>query len=135
MERIKYTTPYYDETLTGAYTMKSGETIIFETPDCWGNALTEAITKGELYAKGLEMNPCGGPVQVEGAEPGDTLKIDVIDIEVGEAGHLAIYKPEFGVLANIWMATRQSKFQWWMELQSCMENMKFRFGLCWACLR
>lgn len=41
--------------------MKSGETIIFETPDCWGNALTEAITKGELYAKGLEMNPCGGP--------------------------------------------------------------------------
>ena len=100
MERIKYTTPYYDETLTGAYTMKSGETIIFETPDCWGNALTEAITKGELYAKGLEMNPCGGPVQVEGAEPGDTLKIDVIDIEVGEAGHLAIYKPEFGVLAK-----------------------------------
>ena len=68
MERIKYTTPYYDETLTGAYTMKSGETIIFETPDCWGNALTEAITKGELYAKGLEMNPCGGPVQVEGAK-------------------------------------------------------------------
>lgn len=100
MERIKYTTPYYDETLTGAYTMKSGETIVFETPDCWGNALTEAITKGELYAKGLEMNPCGGPVQVEGAEPGDTLKIDVIDIEVGEAGHLAIYKPEFGVLAK-----------------------------------
>ena len=100
MERIKYTTPYYDETLTGAYTMKSGETIIFETPDCWENALTEAITKGELYAKGLEMNPCGGPVQVEGAEPGDTLKIDVIDIEVGEAGHLAIYKPEFGVLAK-----------------------------------
>ena len=38
-------------------------------------------------------------------------------------------------LQNIWMATRQSKFQWWMELQSCMENMKFRFGLCWACLR
>lgn len=100
MEKIKYATPYYDETLTGAYTMKSGETIVFETPDCWGNVLTESITKGELYAKGLEMNPCGGPVQVEGAEPGDTLKIDVIDIEVGEAGHLAIYKPEFGVLAK-----------------------------------
>lgn len=100
MEKIKYTTPYYDETLTGAYTMKSGETIVFETPDCWGNALTESITKGELYARGLEMNPCGGPVQVEDAEPGDTLKIDVIDIEVGKAGHLAIYKPEFGVLAK-----------------------------------
>ena len=37
---------------------------------------------------------------MEDAEPGDTLKIDVIDIEVGKAGHLAIYKPEFGVLAK-----------------------------------
>ncbi len=100
MKIIKETTPYYDDNLKGVYTMKSGESIQFAAPDCWGNELDETLTKGELYEKGLEMNPCCGPVLVEGAEPGDTVKIVVENIEVDQAGHLAIYRPEFGVLAS-----------------------------------
>lgn len=97
---IKGTTPYYDESLDGVYTMRPGETIVLDAPDCWGNQLNETVTKGELYERGLEMNPCCGPVVVEGAMPGDTLKISVKGIQVADAGHLAIYRPEFGVLGE-----------------------------------
>lgn len=99
MKLVQKTTPYYDETLEAAESVRTGETIIFESPDCWGNQLSTDITKGELYAKGLEMNPCCGPVWVEDAMPGDTLKITVEDIQV-KSGHLAIYREEFGVLGS-----------------------------------
>lgn len=99
MKEITDVTPYYDETLEGVYEVEPGESILFSAPDCWGNELNESVTKGELYKRGLEMNPCCGPVLVKGAEPGDTVKITVEDIEVANCGHLAIYRPEFGVLA------------------------------------
>lgn len=98
---IRETTPYYDERLNCVYVMESGETITLEAPDCWGNQLVnESVTKGQLYERGLEMNPCCGPVGVKGAEPGDTVKITIVDIETAEKGRLAIYKPEFGVLSS-----------------------------------
>lgn len=101
MKVIKETTSYYDENLTAVHVMRPGETIILEAPDCWGNQLKdETVLKGDLYAKGLEMNPCCGPIQVEGAEVGDTVKITVADIEVAQEGHLAVYRPEFGVLGK-----------------------------------
>lgn len=101
MKTIKQTTPYYDETLDAVCVIKSGETIALDAPDCWGNELVdETVLKGDLYARGLEMNPCCGPIGVENAQVGDTVKITVLDIEVSDKGHLAVYKPEFGVLSR-----------------------------------
>ena len=100
MERVyKQTTAYYDETLTPIACVNSGETISFHSPDCWGNNLNSSITKDELYKKGLEMNPCCGPVWINNSEVGDTLKIHIDDIQV-KNGHLAIYRKEFGVLGD-----------------------------------
>lgn len=99
MHMIKETTPYYDESLKAVYTMRSGDTITLDAPDCWGNQLIGTVTKGELYDRGLEMNPCCGPIAVEDAVPGDTVKISVVDIEIAAEGHLAVYRPEFGELA------------------------------------
>lgn len=99
MKLVNKTTPYYDDALEAAEYVKAGETVRFDAPDCWGNRLTADITKGDLYAMGLEMNPCCGPVWVEDAMPGDTLKITVEDIQVKD-GHLAVYREEFGVLGS-----------------------------------
>jgi amidase len=61
--------------------VKPGEVVEIET---W-SALTKVT------------NPVTGPVEVEGAEPGDTLNVEIIDIELPDEGTTAII-PGFGAL-------------------------------------
>ena len=101
MNVVTQTTTSYDEALDPVLEIKSGDTVIFDAPDCWGNQLRdESVLKGDLYRQGLAMNPCCGPVAVAGAEPGDTVKITVQGIDVADTGRLAIYREEFGVLSR-----------------------------------
>jgi len=61
--------------------VKPGETVEVET---W-SALTRVV------------NPTTGPLYIEGAEPGDTLVVEIIDIELPREGTVAIF-PGFGAL-------------------------------------
>ena len=76
-----------------------GETIEIETYDCFGNSVRPERDWKSLLESGEEIfeNPVTGPIYVEGAEPGDTLVVDVVGIEVGERGITALV-PGFGVL-------------------------------------
>jgi len=49
-----------------------------------------------------------GPVYVEGAEPGDILSVELLEIEVGEWGWMAII-PDFGVLVDDFGKTKVMK--------------------------
>ena len=66
-------------------TIQSGEIVAFETYDCFTNRF---IPEGTDYynTPKLPGNPATGPVYVEGAKPGDMLKIDILDIELGPVG-------------------------------------------------
>jgi len=44
-------------------------------------------------------DPLCGPVYIEGAEPGDTLKVDILNLELGEWGWTAI-NPNVGLLSE-----------------------------------
>ena len=58
---------------------KGGETLIFETADCFGGQ----IQRPEDRMGALDwsrINPATGPVFIEGAEPGDTLKVEILKI-------------------------------------------------------
>ena len=62
-----------------------GEVLMFRTMDCYSGQLTSEDQKLE----GLDLtkcNPAAGPVFVEGAEPGDVLVVDVLDITVADVG-------------------------------------------------
>lgn len=63
---------------------QSGDTVIFETRDCYDDRL-----RGDGYVhepeKALE-NPATGPLFVEGAEPGDVLKVEVLNIKLNPTG-------------------------------------------------
>jgi len=61
--------------------VKPGETVEVET---W-SALTRVV------------NPTTGPLYIAGAEPGDTLEVEIIDIELPDEGTVAIF-PGFGAL-------------------------------------
>lgn len=66
-------------------TAKSGDTVCFETLDCFGCQLK---SENQLLG-GLDwsnINPATGPLFVEGAEPGDVLKVEILKIELDKQG-------------------------------------------------
>ncbi len=61
----------------------SGETLVFETADCFGGQIVKEEDKmGALDWS--RINPATGPVFVKGAEPGDTLKVEILRIDLAE---------------------------------------------------
>ncbi|KAH8091763.1 Formamidase [Cristinia sonorae] len=80
--------------------VKSGDTISFDCLDASGGVITPTVTKADLALLSLSgFNKVNGPVHVEGAAPGDTLQVDVIDIETADWGWTAILSG-FGLLAD-----------------------------------
>ena len=65
----------------------SGDTIIFETADCFGGQIANPSDKlGALDWS--RINPATGPVFIDGAKPGDTLKVEILKISL--AGQAAM---------------------------------------------
>lgn len=68
-----------------ALTCHSDEIIEFHTLDCFSNKLLAEGTR--LGVDTLpNSNPCTGPLFIKSASPGDILKIEIIDIVVGDLG-------------------------------------------------
>ncbi|MDO4485949.1 MAG: acetamidase/formamidase family protein [Bacillota bacterium] len=64
-----------------------GGILQFETLDCFSNRLkTENNLITELSYSYDVANPATGPVYINGAEPGDVLVVDILDIKVAQEG-------------------------------------------------
>jgi acetamidase/formamidase len=75
--------------------LKSGDFLDTNTVDAFGNAIQKpgdplSLVKGD--------NPLTGPFYVEGAEPGDTLSIKIISVEVDSNQGVGALAPGFGAL-------------------------------------
>lgn len=84
----------FDRSITPVLEIESGDTVTFET----GDVAYERLSKGEtVEAIGLEnFNAVTGPVFVRGAQPGDALKVEILDVQVTRAW--SVWLPEFGGL-------------------------------------
>jgi amidase len=74
-----------------------GDVLETNTLDCFGNAIrkpgdTLALVKGD--------NPLTGPFHVEGAEPGDTLVVTFLDLQLDSDQGLGAFAPGFGALST-----------------------------------
>lgn len=80
-------------------TVKNGETVTVHTYDCFKDRL---IPDDSSFDSLLfdELNPATGPIFVEGAKPGDTLKAEILDISLAPTGVTEI-DSEFGCLAHL----------------------------------
>ncbi len=59
----------------------NGDTVLFETQDCFSGQLVRPEDRmGTLDWS--RINPAAGPVYVEGAEKGDTLKVEILRIDL-----------------------------------------------------
>ncbi|KUO97114.1 acetamidase/formamidase family protein [Ferroacidibacillus organovorans] len=76
----------------------SGETVVFHTCDCFENQIVrEDQDFGTLDWE--RINPATGPLYVEGADPGDTLSVEILAIDVAEQGVMTT-GPNLGVLGD-----------------------------------
>ncbi len=66
-------------------TARPGETVVFETMDCHSNII-RAETDPPDSVPWERINPATGPLRVEGARPGDVLKVDILALEVDDQG-------------------------------------------------
>lgn len=64
-----------------------GELLLFKTMDCFSNRLkTEDDLITDLAYSYDVANPAAGPVYINGAQPGDVLAVDILDVQVAEQG-------------------------------------------------
>lgn len=80
-------------------TAQPGEVLLFRSMDCFG----EQFTSETQLVEELDLtkaNPAAGPVYIEGAEAGDVLVVDILDIQVKDRG-FSCSMGETGPLADI----------------------------------
>ena len=79
---------------------KSGSTVHFECLDSSGGQLGIGSTVDDVVKLDFaKVNPVTGPVYVEGAEPGDVLKVEIREFIPSGIGWTAVI-PGFGLLAD-----------------------------------
>ena len=69
-----------------AATCRAGETVVFETMDCSDGAVSRDAKRD--YSGKYISNPATGPLYVEGACPGDVLKVTVEEIRLADWGFM-----------------------------------------------
>lgn len=69
---------------------ESGEILQFETRDCYNRSVKDPTKTLSEQTKDQPENPATGPLFVEGAEPGDVLAVDILDIQVADCGVVAV---------------------------------------------
>ena len=72
--------------------VKPGDIIDTKTFDCFGNVIQKP---GDTLAKVKGDNPLTGPFFVEGAEPGDTLVVKILELTVDSNQGVAALAPGF----------------------------------------
>src|SRR5215469_5846814 len=86
-------------TFAGSYSpvarLKSGDILETNTVDCFGNAIRKP---GDTLSMSVGDNPLSGPFFIEGAEPGDTLGVKILDLQVDSDQGVGALAPGFGAI-------------------------------------
>src|SRR5688572_3181669 len=94
-DRVHYT---WDAGNEPVITIESGDTVVVHTRDVSDDQITPASDASAIA--GLDWDrvyPLAGPIAVDGADPGDTLAVEVLDIHTEGWGWTAIL-PGLGLL-------------------------------------
>ena len=88
----------FDPNATPVERAKPGDVLVFETQDALGGQIESETTTLDRI-DWSKVNPATGPVFVEGAEPGDTLVVEILDIKIAEKAVILV-APGAGVLGD-----------------------------------
>ena len=91
---------FWDNTLPPRVTIATGDTVVFETLEASANQFTPDSDSSAVATLDFGLiHPLTGPVAVEGAEPGDTLEVEILDLQHKGWGWNAVI-PGFGLLPD-----------------------------------
>lgn len=95
----------WDNSIAPAEVVAPGSTILFQCQDSSAGQLGPSSTVADVAALDFsKINPVSGPIYVDGAEPGDALKITLHDfaprVQDGSAWGWTANIPGFGLLAD-----------------------------------
>lgn len=76
-----------------------GETVVVETADCF-NGQIHSSQQSPAEIDKSQVNPATGPFYVTGAQPGDCLEVEIIEINVGPRGVMLV-APGMGRLGRL----------------------------------
>jgi formamidase len=78
-----------------------GDEVVLETRDAFDGQMGPAATLETVAAPNLDVvHPLTGPVFVRGAEPGDVLEVDIVDVEPDRYGY-TVQVPGIGFLRDV----------------------------------
>src|SRR5690242_21666811 len=89
---LKYT---YAASYSPVAHLKSGNILETNTVDCFGNAIKKP---GDTLSMAPGDNPLTGPFFIDGAEPGDTLAVKILEIKVDSNQGIGALAPGFGAI-------------------------------------
>ena len=90
----------WDNSIQPAMTIEPGETVEFRTVDASGAQLSPTSTVKDVATLDFsKVNPVNGPIAIEGAEPGDSIKVTLLSFDMEGWGWTANI-PGFGLLAD-----------------------------------
>lgn len=85
------------------------ETVIIETIDAFGGQITSEEDQLDTLDWN-QVNPATGPIYIEGAEPGDFLKVEINGIEIDAYGVMASI-PDAGVFGKLHKKSTIKRFE------------------------
>ncbi|PSL41330.1 amidase [Planomicrobium soli] len=100
MKRLskEHTIKFFSAINEPKYRVELGETVIVETYDCYaGQIVTENDLRPQIDI--TKVNLATGPIYIEAVKSGDTLCIDVIDIQTADYGFM-VASPGIGILGS-----------------------------------
>jgi acetamidase/formamidase len=90
----------WDHSFTPVLRIAPGESVEFEVSDAAGGQLSPTSTVGDIATLDFgRINPVTGPVYIDGAQPGDQLKVTLLSFKPSGWGWTANI-PGFGLLAG-----------------------------------
>ena len=90
----------WDNAFQPQLTIAPGESVAFQTVDASGAQLNPGSTVADVASLDFgKVNPVTGPVVIDGAEPGDAIKVTILDFVPSGWGWTANI-PGFGLLAD-----------------------------------
>ena len=92
--------PHWNRSLAPALHVTPGQRFILDSPDASNGLLGRHSTKADISKIDFrKLDPLCGPIYVEGAEPGDALMLEILDLELGGWGWTGLL-PDFGLLSD-----------------------------------
>lgn len=90
----------WDNSLKPIVEVDPGQIINFQITESSGEQFTKHSTKKDVENLDFtKVNPTAGPIYIKGAQPGDTLEIEMLDFSQLDWGWTALI-PGFGLLAD-----------------------------------